>query len=94
MVAQVLEDSPYPYLLCGDLNDVPNSYTIFYGRGNLQDAFLEKGFAMVAERFRYAADRLYFADRNFDILQFNRVENYSDHYPISGGCAVEVRGVN
>ena len=27
IVSQVLEDSPYPFLFCADLNDVPNSYT-------------------------------------------------------------------
>lgn len=86
VVAQVLEDSPYPYLLCGDLNDVPNSYTYFTVRGNLQDAFLEKGFA-VGRTFSALSPTLridyIFADRNFDILQFNRVvRNYSDHYPI------------
>ncbi|MBK7123675.1 MAG: hypothetical protein IPH68_13225 [Chitinophagaceae bacterium] len=30
-------------MICGDFNDVPNSYTYFTLKGNLQDAFLKKG---------------------------------------------------
>ena len=51
IVKKVLEDSPYPFLFCGDLNDVPNSYTYFTVRGDLQDAFLKKGFG-VGRTFR------------------------------------------
>ena len=86
VVAQVLEDSPYPYLFCGDLNDVPNSYTYFKIRGDLQDAFLKKGFA-VGRTFSALSPTLridyIFADNNFRIDQFNRIiKNYSDHYLI------------
>jgi endonuclease/exonuclease/phosphatase family metal-dependent hydrolase len=86
VVAQVLEDSPYPYLLCGDLNDVPNSYTYFKIRGDLQDAFLKKGFA-VGRTFSALSPTLridyIFADDHFKIDQFNRVvKDYSDHYLI------------
>jgi endonuclease/exonuclease/phosphatase family metal-dependent hydrolase len=86
VIAQVLEDSPYPYMLCGDLNDVPNSYTYFKIRGDLQDAFLKKGFG-IGRTFSALSPTLridyIFADENFKIEQFNRiVKNYSDHYMI------------
>jgi endonuclease/exonuclease/phosphatase family metal-dependent hydrolase len=86
IVRQVLEDSPYPFLFCGDLNDVPNSYTYFTIRNELQDAFLKKGFG-IGRTFSSLSPTLridyIFADENFKIEQFNRiVKNYSDHYLI------------
>jgi endonuclease/exonuclease/phosphatase family metal-dependent hydrolase len=84
VIHQVLGDSPYPLLVCGDLNDVPNSYTYFTVRDDLQDAFLKKGFG-IGRTFASLSPTLridyIFADNNFRIQQFNRiVKNYSDHY--------------
>ena len=86
IVKQVLEDSPRPLLFCADLNDVPNSYTYYTVKGDLQDAFLKKGFG-IGRTFSALAPTLridyIFADKNFKIEQFNRVvKNYSDHYLI------------
>jgi endonuclease/exonuclease/phosphatase family metal-dependent hydrolase len=86
IVRQVLDDSPYPFLFCGDLNDVPNSYTYFTVRGSMQDAFLKKGLG-VGRTFSALSPTLridyIFADDNFRIGQFNRiVKKYSDHYLI------------
>jgi endonuclease/exonuclease/phosphatase family metal-dependent hydrolase len=84
IIDQVLGDSPYPVLFCGDLNDVPNSYTYFTVRGDMQDAFLEKGcgigrsFAGLSPTLRI--DYI-FMDHSYKIKQFNRlVKQYSDHY--------------
>jgi endonuclease/exonuclease/phosphatase family metal-dependent hydrolase len=41
-VRKQLDQSPYPVVICGDFNDVPNSYAYFHIRGNLQDAFIAK----------------------------------------------------
>ncbi|MES1220785.1 MAG: endonuclease/exonuclease/phosphatase family protein, partial [Bacteroidota bacterium] len=45
-VKEVLQQSPYPVLFTGDLNDVPTSYTYSTVRGDMQDAFLQKGLGM------------------------------------------------
>ena len=45
-VRKQLDASPYPLIICGDFNDVPNSYTYFHIRGNLQDAFIAKCFGI------------------------------------------------
>jgi endonuclease/exonuclease/phosphatase family metal-dependent hydrolase len=84
IVSDVLDDSPYPFLFCADLNDVPNSYTYFKIKGDLQDAFLKKGFG-VGRTFSSLSPTLridyILADRHFAIEQFSRVvKNYSDHY--------------
>lgn len=42
-VAKEVEQSPYPALVMGDLNDVPGSYAYDVIRGERKDAFLEKG---------------------------------------------------
>jgi endonuclease/exonuclease/phosphatase family metal-dependent hydrolase len=84
LVHELMKNSPHPYLLAIDMNDVPNSYTYFTVKGRMQDAFLKKGFG-VGRTFAALSPTLridyIFADRNFKIKQFNRiVKNLSDHY--------------
>ncbi|MFI5132762.1 MAG: endonuclease/exonuclease/phosphatase family protein [Chitinophagales bacterium] len=84
IIHQLLGDSPYPTLFCGDLNDVPNSYTYATVRGDMQDAFLKKGFG-IGRTFSALSPTLridyIFADKKFSILQVNRIiKNLSDHY--------------
>lgn len=43
IAAGIIEKSPYPVVICGDLNDLPGSYTYTKLRGNLNDAFVSKG---------------------------------------------------
>lgn len=84
VVRQILDDSPYPTIFCGDLNDIPNSYTYFTIRGNMSDAFLEKGFG-IGRTFSSLSPTLridyILTDHNFKVTQFTRVvKNLSDHY--------------
>lgn len=84
MVNELLKDSPHPIIFCGDLNDVPNSYTYFKIKGNMQDAFLKKGFG-VGRTFSAISPTLridyIFASGHFKINQYDRlIRNYSDHY--------------
>ena len=84
IIKQVLGDSPYPLIFCGDLNDIPNSYTYFKIRGEMQDAFLKQGFG-IGRTFAAISPTLridyIFADRHFRVHQFKRIiKNYSDHY--------------
>ncbi|MET0463810.1 MAG: endonuclease/exonuclease/phosphatase family protein [Chitinophagaceae bacterium] len=84
IIAQVLGDSPYPVLFCGDLNDVPHSYTYKQIRGDMQDAFLKKGFG-IGRTFSGLAPTLridyIFADPVFQVNGFERVvKPYSDHF--------------
>ncbi|MFL5810387.1 MAG: endonuclease/exonuclease/phosphatase family protein [Flavisolibacter sp.] len=85
IVKEITSKSPYPYLLTGDFNDVPNSYTYFTIKGNdLQDAFLSTGLG-IGRTYNNLAPTLridyIFASKDFNIRQFNRItKNYSDHY--------------
>ena len=83
---KILDDSPYPVVFCADLNDIPNSYTYFTIRGDMQDAFLKKGFG-IGRTFSSLSPTLridyIFADKRFSIRQFTRVaKNLSDHFMI------------
>jgi len=86
IVRQIIDDSPYPSVFCGDLNDTPTSYTYFTIRGNMQDVFLEKGFG-IGRTFRSISPTLridyIFHDGHFKIQQYNRIaKNLSDHFMI------------
>ena len=83
---QIMDDSPYPTIFCGDLNDTPNSYTYFTIRGQMQDAFLRKGFG-IGRTYSSLSPTLridyIFTDHQFTIKQFTRVvKNLSDHFMI------------
>ncbi|HQW85067.1 MAG TPA: endonuclease/exonuclease/phosphatase family protein [Ferruginibacter sp.] len=86
ILASKIKQSPYPVIVCGDMNDVPNSYTYFTIKDNLQDAFLEKGSGL-GRTFRFISPTLridyILANKNFKVKKFNKIEvPYSDHYPI------------
>lgn len=86
MVRRHINESPYPVIMCGDFNDVPNSYTYLTIKGDLQDAFLKQGYGM-SSTFRFISPTLridyIFADRSFNVDQYARLKvPYSDHYPI------------
>jgi endonuclease/exonuclease/phosphatase family metal-dependent hydrolase len=83
LVHKSMEATPYPALICGDFNDVPNSFTYFRVRGLYQDAFLKKGFG-IGRTFIALAPTLridyILAHPAFNILQFEMVdEDLSDH---------------
>ena len=81
-----INKSPYPVIVCGDFNDVPNSYAYETIGDGLQNAFEEKGsglgrsFSEILPTLRI--DNI-FVDPKFSVLQFTRIKKrLSDHYPI------------
>ncbi len=84
IVHGVMINTPHPYLLCADLNDVPNSYTYFTVRDDLRDAFLEKGTG-IGRTFTSLSPTLridyILTGHQFGIRQYKRVtRRYSDHF--------------
>lgn len=82
-VAEAIDKSPYPSIICGDFNDVPNSYTYFHIKENRQDVFLKKSFG-IGRSFIAIAPTLridyILPDHNFEVHQFDMVdEGLSDH---------------
>jgi len=81
-----INHSPYPVIVCGDFNDVPNSYSYETIGEGLQNAFVQKGVG-IARTFSTISPTLridnIFADKDFTITQFTRVKKLlSDHFPI------------
>jgi endonuclease/exonuclease/phosphatase family metal-dependent hydrolase len=81
-----IDTSPYPVIVCGDVDDVPNSFAYFKVRGRLKDAFLERGAGM-GGTYQFFSPTLridhLFTDPKFRVRQFSRQKLiYSDHYPI------------
>jgi len=86
LVRKLLDQSPYPEIICGDFNDVPNSYTYFTVRGDRKDAFTQKGYGF-GRTFMELSPTLridyIMADQRFDVMQYKRMlVRYSDHYPV------------
>ncbi len=83
-----LETSPYPVILCGDMNDPPQSYTYreLISAG-LKDAFVEsgKGYGNTYNGYlpNIRIDYIFTSD-DFDIYNYKVTKvKYSDHYPVS-----------
>jgi endonuclease/exonuclease/phosphatase family metal-dependent hydrolase len=81
-----IDKSPYPVIICGDFNDVPNSYASMTIGNGLKNAFVEKGYGL-GRTFSGIAPTLridnIFTDKTFSIQQFTRInKRLSDHFPI------------
>jgi endonuclease/exonuclease/phosphatase family metal-dependent hydrolase len=81
-----IERSPYPVIYCGDMNTTATSYNYRFLKGNLQDAFLEKGSGIGATFYKIIPTLRIdycFVDNQMHVLQ-SKVEEkkISDHYPV------------
>lgn len=81
-----IKKSPYPAIVTGDFNDVPNSYAYHVIGSGMKNAFVEKGsglgrtYSGISPVLRI--DNI-FADKKFDVKQFLRIpRKLSDHFPI------------
>lgn len=88
-----INKSPYTVIVCGDFNDVPNSYPYeTIGKG-LQDAFVEKGSGM-GRTFSGISPTLridnIFVDKRYRVEQFLRIpKKLSDHFPIIADVSLQ-----
>ncbi len=86
VIKPVLDSSPYPEVICGDFNELPNSYIYFQMKGNRQDAFSKKGFG-IGRTLSFISPTLridyILANKQFKVLQYkcDKVA-LSDHYPV------------
>ncbi|KAI9437888.1 endonuclease/exonuclease/phosphatase [Russula earlei] len=83
IVKTMTSKNRFPSVICGDFNDVPNSYTYFRIKGDRQDAFLKKDFG-IGRTFIDIAPTLridyILPDNKFEVSQFDMVdEDLSDH---------------
>lgn len=87
MIAEHISKSPYPIILCGDLNDLPYSYTYFRLKKQLNNAFEEAGngfeVSLNSSIFYVRIDNQFYSPEIniFDYKTINEV-TYSDHFPV------------
>ena len=79
--------SPYPVLLTGDFNDVPNSYSHQVIAAELSDAFAEKGWGL-GRTFQFLSPTLridyIFYGQPLQLVRFLQYNwDHSDHKPLT-----------
>jgi len=92
-IRPLLDSCPYPEIICGDFNDVPNSYVYWHVRGSRRDAFMEKGnglgrtFISLAPTLRI--DYI-MCDNRIKVAQFAIADKrFSDHLPLLVDVLIE-----
>ncbi len=86
-VSEMIQNSPYKVLVCGDFNDTPVSYTYRQMRGNLNDSFVTSGKG-VSNTFhgrtpRFRIDYIFYSPELTSSCYTKYNVKYSDHYPVS-----------
>lgn len=86
MISELIAQSPYPIILCGDFNDPPTSYTYTTISRHLIDAFVESGWGFaktysgVFPSFRI--DNILYSV-HFESSNYRTVrQKLSDHFPV------------
>ncbi len=85
IVAKIIEESPFPVILCGDFNDVPMSYSYQRIKNLLADSFVEAGKGSGKTfRERSIEVRIDYIFSNLKIRSHKVSEvNFSDHKPVT-----------
>lgn len=85
-VMEHVKDSPYPVIICGDLNDTPLSYSYNLFNGRFIDAFRNTGFGIgTTYAGRIPAGRIDYIFHDDEIGSYDfhiQGEKLSDHYAI------------
>ena len=85
-LAPLIHSSPFDVIVCGDFNDTPMSYAYHTMRGDLLDAFVEKGQGM-PNTYRglfnlFRIDYILHSDRLQTVSYTTPPCPYSDHKPL------------
>lgn len=86
-IRKVIDNSPYPVILAGDFNSVPNSWEYYHLGKGLEDAFMKAGSGSATSfddyKFPIRIDYI-FTSKNVEAQSYkvNREKKISDHYPV------------
>ncbi|MCC3217328.1 endonuclease/exonuclease/phosphatase family protein [Chryseobacterium sp. X308] len=88
LIRAVIDNSPYPVILTGDFNSVPNSYEYYHLSDGLDDAFLTagKGSATSFHDYKFPIRIDYiFSSKSLKAISYeiDRSVSISDHYPVA-----------
>ncbi len=86
-IRQAIEESPYPVLLAGDFNAVPNSYEYYQIAAGLDDAFVKAGRGSATSfhdyKFPLRIDYLFSSKEIVPVTyRVDRSVKLSDHFPV------------
>ncbi|OCA78950.1 AP endonuclease [Chryseobacterium contaminans] len=86
-IRESLENSPYPVIVAGDFNSVPNSYEYYHLSEDLEDAFMStgKGSATSFHDYKFPIRIDYvFSSKSLEAVSYDvdRSVSISDHYPV------------
>ena len=87
IISKAIRNSPYPTIVTGDMNAVPNSYEYYQISHGLNDAFVEAGtgFSTTFHDYKIPITIDYiFTSKELETKKFQvqRQINFSDHYPV------------
>jgi endonuclease/exonuclease/phosphatase family metal-dependent hydrolase len=86
ILAQLIADSPHRTIACGDLNDMPVSYSYRQISKAMNDSFRKRGFGLgTSYNGAYPSFRIdyIFFSNGFNCENFTTIRvKYSDHFPI------------
>jgi len=94
LIKSVIDNSPYPVVLTGDFNSVPNSYEYYHLSSGLDDAFVTagKGSATSFHDYKFPIRIDYvFSSRSIRAVSYvvDRSVRISDHYPVISEFSLE-----
>lgn len=85
-IRKMINESPYPVVVCGDFNTTPTHHIVHAIKGDMQDAFLQKNFGIgrtFSEISPFLRIDYCFVDKRLKVEQNTRVKKkLSDHYPL------------
>lgn len=88
LIREAIDNSPYPVILAGDFNSVPNSYEYYHLSDGLEDAFVEAGRGSATSfhdyKFPIRIDYI-FSSKTVRAISYkvDRSVSISDHYPVT-----------
>jgi len=86
-IKEAIDNSPYPVMVTGDLNSVPNSYEYYHLSEGLEDAFVKAGKGSATSfhdyKFPIRIDYIFTSKAILPVTyQVDRTIKLSDHYPV------------
>jgi endonuclease/exonuclease/phosphatase family metal-dependent hydrolase len=93
-VEKIIITSPYRIILCGDLNDMPYTYTYQKLRDYLNNSFEDAGkgfgFSYNGKLFFLRIDNQFYSD-GIKVKSLETLQNvdYSDHFPLKGTYSID-----
>ncbi len=86
-IRKVVDESPYPVIMAGDFNSVPNSYEYYHLSRDLKDAFVETGKGSATSfhdyKFPIRIDYVFSSPSIHPVsYKVDRSVRISDHFPV------------